>query len=1251
VAFLLVFAGLIVIVQALLAASNSNDGLGSSHASLHYLWTFAPTAFVVLLLAFWTRVECQTKLIAPWHTMLRGPAAAHRSLLVDYISTFPLLSIYKALRNGDYTVAAAATNSVILRIIIVISTALITLSSTSVFYPEIRLILQSEFVDSTDGLTTNNALTSYALEGLIRLNTSIPDGITSQYAYQLVRSDLAATSMFNATVDGLSVGLNCSEAQIDLTGVGEPVHGTYENHINVTLTSSGCELDLSLVGPFVSTYGVHQYFTRLASGGCGGSEDVNDQRLGVVSAVMNYTRGAFIENTAYDGDVYDVLGDLLQSMALICTPTYSIRPVEITRNDTETQLSIPSDSLQRQLDHVHAWDIMQAHFDSYQNSLQDFSWNYLVNISSAIQVDVDPYFRLAMQLANATVGLPTVDALFDGQGLQQFALAYYQQYSAVLAHGSLMAQSETPATGSAWVVEDRLLVRALAAHLMTGLLAVAIVLLGVVWITRPAHTILPQNPATPIGTAGLLAQSLPLLASLRGMGGVSMASLRGLVECWDYQVETDHKDQFVVQQYQRLPTNDDLESHYFERHQAHPRTLHPVNRGLVSVLLVGVIVALEVTLRISDRDDGLGDVGDETYVHYLWTTVPAVVLTLFGMYFAAVDFDTRALAPYSQLSRGAPFESSVGLDLVNKFTIQTIIKEIQTGSLAAFAATVAVVLTSLLTIFSSSLFYATSVTTTSPAILETSSLIYNGSLFTGTDGDQSPGALMASLILASNLSYPAFTYQDLAFLELGLLNESDSAISSSLNSSGLVINATVPAVRSKFTCRLYQPSQIQTNFTLGYNVSLVSNPLRLDIDQEDCKKSNITEWLESNVALSTGPNTLKESYFGAGDHADYGGPISGCSDFLWMWGHWTLAADGKSVSSITASALGCNETIESVGVATQFFGPELRIDPAFPPVPDDASAQALDTDLNNIETNLYYQLAPVSSPTNNFDNYFTLLTTSRYAVPPEMLGDPAQASAVADAIRLQHGIIRAQVVSTTYRGEVNPDTMPFERGVVGNENATLTHAATVSDDFTRRRVVQDPLSTRMLEALLGAALLLSGLSWLLMRKTDVLPRRPTSIASVAALLVDGNLFEYLPRGAAWAGMGDLARRFGDNAEFRLGWRALPDGSGERYMIYVVQNGADGGGVEHENTPMEGGEMQSFVKVYPDVDVQESTEPDHAWQNYSHESGGGYTYMNVPEQGPTAHRSESSAKSSGRPSTRGLEEVPISPISSLEPHSF
>lgn len=61
VCFTLLFLAIIVVLQVLLSISNSHQGIATTRNNLHYLWTYGPTAFLVIVTYFWRQVDYQGK--------------------------------------------------------------------------------------------------------------------------------------------------------------------------------------------------------------------------------------------------------------------------------------------------------------------------------------------------------------------------------------------------------------------------------------------------------------------------------------------------------------------------------------------------------------------------------------------------------------------------------------------------------------------------------------------------------------------------------------------------------------------------------------------------------------------------------------------------------------------------------------------------------------------------------------------------------------------------------------------------------------------------------------------------------------------------------------------------------------------------------------------------------------------------------------------------------------------------------------
>lgn len=131
-------------------------------------------------------------------------------------------------------------------------------------------------------------------------------------------------------------------------------------------------------------------------------------------------------------------------------------------------------------------------------------------------------------------------------------------------------------------------------------------------------------------------------------------------------------------------------------------------------------------------------------------------------------------------------------------------------------------------------------------------------------------------------------------------------------------------------------------------------------------------------------------------------------------------------------------------------------------------------------------------------------------------------SKVQEAIHFQYGIMVAQYhnayrVPTSQYGDMH------------------TYSATATDKNGRQRVVQDAISIRVLQTLLIISLVLLTMSWIILPKTNVLPGKPTTIASAASLLAGGNVLDILSADPEWQVGENITKAFASDIMFWLGW--------------------------------------------------------------------------------------------------------------------
>ncbi|KAM7207193.1 hypothetical protein V8F20_002459 [Naviculisporaceae sp. PSN 640] len=1184
--FTVIITGLAVGVGALYDLSNRNLGLGPTSTVGHYFWRLTAPALLTLLAAVWNRIDHQAKMTAPWVRLSKGPSKAEKTLLLDYLSMWQPVAVVRGLQNRDFAVACASTVTLLLRILMAVSTGLITLSLVSGIpgaprnmssRSEVEVTVQSAFIDNTTDLTNAGALAFFTMVGLQQDNVYFPDGVSERFAYQRFASDLPQGSIVETTVDGLTSNLLCDVAEMT---AGEAQANRGIQQFNTTFSAAGCNISMPISSegfvPSASGTQVPFYVARLGRGSCGDSGRVADQRM-VIFFASGMMDSRSPPTNSSGSNFAEANGNITRSTQLICQPSYSITRVRVAVQDS-TLLNVMQSRRRenRTLPGLEPWDFAEAFFSSYRSENElasiyadSMPWFYqpeTVNVDSAM------FLALELRLGRSGSAIP-LEELFNATALQEVAEDYFSQYVAVLAARSLTQPVSVAVQASASAVSERLRVSPLIAKLMIILMGIAAALMAAMAFAIPTQGVLPRDPGTIMDSAALVSNSRGLLQLLRGAGGADMSTLRARLSgsAFYFGVEAYERAESTGSGYLRIfggRGQPDTKPDYVEETDkfSYPSLLHPVQRGAVFLITIGLIVGLDLSYQSSKRNGGLVDADDDAYSHLLWTVVPAAGAGLTAMYYIASDFTIRCLAPFVALRRGAMFEQSIGLNLADKALPMVLFTSARSRNLVVGGATTAAMLSSLYVIFASTLFYAATVPATAQCQLLTRDFFSqsNGIPDEGFCTFCQNGTVLSSLVLDANMSYPAFTFEDLAYPSFSLENVPDDM----QLPNDLVVNAVVPAVRSSLQCKSFRQSELAINLQTGSTVNGVVNPLQIIIPGKAAADEN-TIIISSAQNLDTFGNPLntdidQDAFFGAGEYKPLTDGNSTIPRWVWIWGQ--LEKAGTNTTKVKfAAALTCNETIQQVNVATSFIGSDLHIDAEYkPPVSDEETVTAVPV---AIDGNLdYSELIQLYTP-HLLDPFFSSLVSSRFAIPVTSLGPSASEAdeiqiiqSVTDAITWQHKVIRAQIVSTWNRrgtvspisssGTPQPQSVVFpvdSTGVIMGNASTLAFPAvlTVSnlDSGAARRVVQDMISTRILQALLSATLIAAAASWLALPKPNtILPRPPTSIASVAALLADGNLFGQLGRGAEWLSLKDLSGFFKDGLHvsmgFQLGWEKV-----------------------------------------------------------------------------------------------------------------
>lgn len=149
-----------------------------------------------------------------------------------------------------------------------------------------------------------------------------------------------------------------------------------------------------------------------------------------------------------------------------------------------------------------------------------------------------------------------------------------------------------------------------------------------------------------------------MVEALSGMGSIGKDSLQAVLDGCRYRTRWDRDNRGLeVLVEEQLPQNDGLEMWPPVHPGFSPMTLKSPVRLTAATTLLAIIVSLEVTLRLSNRDQGLSNVPlNSQAISYSWTALPGLVFTLISIYCSSVDLDTRSLVSFLHLARGSRFQ-------------------------------------------------------------------------------------------------------------------------------------------------------------------------------------------------------------------------------------------------------------------------------------------------------------------------------------------------------------------------------------------------------------------------------------------------------------------------------------------------------------------------------------------------------------------------------------------------------------------
>ncbi|KAI1629390.1 hypothetical protein EDD37DRAFT_49503 [Exophiala viscosa] len=1127
-----------------------------SARTLPTIITHGPTALLVVISTAWKQVDFHCRTLVPWSRLRHGPAPAWDPLLLDYVSPILPMVLINAAKNHDWAVLAGAIGDLLLSIVTVFSTGLLVLTPTPMSRSVSNLIVSSRFIGTNytigPGAIDTELMRYY---GIQQRGLEYQYGTTESVAYDTLDfQSLVPDSVVTSTVNGVFPFFNCEIVVPEIVGDnftwfndGAYVNGD-ELMLRLTLNPTNCPplssyySCLALDCPTGQSISSHQLWNTPYSYHHPQPLDdldpcANLYQLTITNLNFQRVPGHPVNTSA----AWNVT--MSGAVRIVCAPGYTVDTVNVTVN-TANPTSKGGVSTTGPLHRIA--DVLPGF--SYYNLTQDFTNEVYVN-SLPEQENapfIDDFARLlvilnggfANTMLNATVLKSTAEEAFKGVAVQ-------------LADTYLRKADNGTTTANLAYQAQRLQIRLVSVWAMgMGFILLAVSAAAIlIWRVRNAVSCNPNSIGSHVT---ILAASPTLRRLLEGAGAYSTPLVRNRLRssmarsritnndgnpelCIEIDVPDGSHDN---------PLDDSGDVSWWK-----PLSISIWFMTFAIILPVAIIVALEALQRRSNANGGLVNMSPiSTIDHSIPSLLGSAILTSIAMLYGAINFTAFTLAPYQTLARGsAPTKRTLLGTSLGDLPLQSTVRATRDRHASAALASLAAIFGSLLTIISSGL-YTIENTQFAVAVNISTSDKFVPSFTTSTD--DAAGAIF-ELIEQNNASYPALTYDELAFPGLDLSTLGAEAVSQLTDpSQQVILLADIWAMRASLNCTLVPRNTMQKttrqygsadsgpgcfesqiffnaslppscpHFLNGDNQTATDIPFSYSV-QHNCLNHTVVGIFVQNVlnneagmvnGVSLGP---EGSFLGAASNPPE------CPSLAFLSGYFVE----NSTSTENFTAMTCIQGLEQARTNTTFVISEGSILVKSKPVVDESSSRWL-VSFNSTywftKVNTFASFNNRSSGTLSEDSFYSQVKYGPDGIPAEDLTGPSNNQRFMDATLHIYRRYWAQLINATMRQDLQDDEAASCPGTVLNIN--------------KLRLKQNATSKLILQIFLGIMLVCGIFVYGQRNMHHVLPQCPWSIAGTMILLAYSEMIErkIVPPGAEFMNDEALAKVF-VGYMFSLGW--------------------------------------------------------------------------------------------------------------------
>ncbi|KAK5097295.1 hypothetical protein LTR70_003697 [Exophiala xenobiotica] len=1049
---------------------------------------------------------------AAWIELSKGQAPCSRSVLLDYISTFQLLSFYRSIKNGHVAVALVVLGFVFLKVA--------TIASIGLFVLRPRIATQSQLLtlgDNFDGSQYNSSDLSFYLRdqspvftayGVTAAQLERPFGTSPHSAYATfelreVDSTGDTNTTFAATVDAVFPDITCQpvEASVELLPLNLTVRIANPQH-QIRLSAPNCDNN---PGPIVALNPAKYLCpSRQLSGtiyqiNCQNDNGTESDNWRLITMTdVRYQQS--VNESEPVGDSISYSTGKLNVMGRTAVYPSGLAFARVTDSDNGQLNNFGQSNFSKMLNRATA-----AASTIFQISDDD---------AYADEVPETVLKIMASQANNSYA------ALFDNKMLIAAAETALTNIAVEAISRYLRPTSSTEAMVTMSVSRESVYITEVSAWLMFGAF-VSVTLISLVLIIQAGSTS-SVRANTLLDMSGIYQKSTSLHRLFVDTRRHKEDQISKHLATYWFCAPFDHADHsFSIA---AVPSKDDLnDAEQLEDHEGEiwwkQITLSYWFLGLTFVYGAALIITLEILQRLSNSRGGIGAIatsGDllkTSITHYL----PALAMIILAAMFNCLDFNVLLLYPYHQLRKGV---SHVSLGLrppIQQLPLVSFSKALWRFDCPIVGSSAAAFIGALLTIVVSGLYSIERFST--PMGIKVDAIDVVTGAWTTSVYDDGGAAILTSLTENSNLSYPLGTYEEFAiplfrFPDLGKVQPSPAEVTVSVTSMAYRSNLMCEMAASGAYNITIQDTNSEHIATIGSTYSLPPNCLRggsggnspeLSFKHEFRFPINDTvSYVAKLLDLHVGP--YRDGGFAASEGEIFPGNNpdnpAGCPSIAMIYGLLNEDDLTRSIPEGQNIAVQvCYQELDRMEVNVTLETTDMHISTSKPPVITKADSEKLSVAGTNetafqfrIQAHLDNALSFFNNPENPFasvagvkivDRFFQGLFFGRNSIPlktMELVNQSDHELMQASILGLYRRYM-AQVITAKMRTDITQltDTQLQEH------SGELSFEGVITTGISENRIVQHNIPKLVLQAMIAFMLAGGILAISTMQLIDILP--------------------------------------------------------------------------------------------------------------------------------------------------------------------